>query len=183
MMLGKTGLRPGSLTATPTTLHVPTVFDDAGVVASSVQFEPGGARLSYLDRPVEAGPATLWRVDGNGAAEVSHPLADGESVYDFLWAGDGLFYIVGTQDGAVGIFHTQAGDEPLFVPEADEPLVGWVAASQDFNLLILRTLRADETGRFCAVDISDPTSMIELGCHDWDTQGQEPWVGVATDPG
>ena len=176
--------RQGSLTAVPTTLHTPIALEESGVAYRTVVFEPGGARLAYLYAPDPDSPATLRRVDGNGVAEVSHALEDGQSVTaTFSWAGDGLRYVVRDEAGAIGVFHTEVGDQPLFVPEADEPSLDWVA-SPDGNLLVVRTKRDDLTGRLCAFDVADPTSMVELGCQEYEAASSSEFhLSVAQEPG
>jgi hypothetical protein len=168
----------GALRVTPTTMHAPTAVAESGVLGRTLAFEPGGARLAYVHAS-ESGQRTLWRVDGNGAAEVSHALPEGHSVQRFDWAGGGLRYTVADEDGRVqGLHHTAAGEVAMFVPDPDEEEVSWVA-SDDGALLVVRTYTAD-TGRLCAFDVSDPADWLELGCRAY--VGQYNFMTVATNP-
>jgi hypothetical protein len=170
----------GALRVTPTTLHAPTVIAESGVDGRSVMFEPGGARLAYLRANEPDGPTTLWRVDGNGTAEVSHALPEGRFVPRYDWAGGGLRYIVAETGGRVeGIHHTAGGEVPMFVPDPDEDELDWVE-SDDGALLVVRTGRFGGSGRLCSFDVSDPASWLALGCREY--IGEDIFVAVATDP-
>jgi WD40 repeat protein len=174
-------LHDGALTVTPTTLWAPTVVAEANVVGELVKFEPDGARLAYVHYAGPGTNATLWRVDGNGAAEVSHSLAAGELAYDYTWTGNGLRYAVGGDDGVVGIFHTQTGATPSFVPEPDERHgLAWVE-SADRNLLVVQTEGADQTGHLCTFDVSNPEIMVEIGCHETHVP-EVPFMTIAAHP-
>jgi hypothetical protein len=168
----------GKLTVSPANLHVPTVIAEDGVPDDRrpPTFEPGGARLAYLREVSDT--ATLWRVDGNGPAQISHPLAPGQSVYDYRWAGGGLRYAVRGEEGFVGLYHTETGDTPSFVPEPDETSLTWME-SDDGELLVLRTEREDGSGRLCTFDGSAPV-LSELGCHA--ASGEHELVAVAIAP-
>jgi hypothetical protein len=168
----------GRLTVSPTTLHLPTVVAEDGVAQGrdGPTFEPGGARLAYLREVSDA--TTLWRVDGNGPAEVSHPLAPGQSVGEYRWEGGGLRYSVTEEGTFVGLYHTETGDTPGFVPEPDENKLSWVE-SDDGQLLVLRTEREDGSGRLCTFDASAPM-LSELGCHE--ASGEHEIIAVAIAP-
>jgi hypothetical protein len=154
------------LTVSPTTLYASVTLVEDGVDLRTGQFEPGGARLAYRGQADADAVMTLWLVDGNGAAEVSHALEEGQFVDHYTWAGDGLRYSVKALGEArhVGIFHTQSGATPSFVPEPDELQLSWVE-SGDGKLLVVRTEREDGTGRLCTFEVSNAAALSEIGCH------------------
>ena len=67
----------------------------------------------------------------------------------------------------LGIFHTQTGSTPSWSSNPDEDRIKWYPSS-DGTLLVVRTRRVGEdAGRICTLDSTDPTALVELGCHEY----------------
>ena len=144
------------------------------------RFVPGGTRLAYTLQTAEDAPRRLYIADGNGPGEVSVELLDDEHVMDFGWFHDGVMYLLATADGHTGLFHTDAGDTPLFVPEPGEVLS--LLVSDDENRLVVKAVVDGTAGRLCTLDTTDMTAVDELGCTDFTIgEGSGSTVTVAHD--
>ena len=142
------------------------------------RFVPGGSRLAYTRQVAQDAPRRLFLLDGNGANEVSVPLAIGEQVADFGWFHDGVMYMLATQDGHTGLFHTDAGETPLFVPDDGETVS--LAISEDEDRLVVKTVVDGVAGRLCSLDTTDMTAVVDLGCIDYTvSEGSGSTVMVA----
>lgn len=74
-------------------------------------------------------------------------------------------------------------DRGASAPNEDEDRID-PYPSADGTLLVLRTSRAGEdAGRLCTFDTSDPTDLVELGCHEYEGDADTFVVIADPDPG